>query len=432
VASTVRPPAKNPRTTRARGRTVSAEKEVSGRGTPRPRLAVTKGKKRMLSEREESGTPTTSHSGVDEDLEATPDREATEPLEDAMDVDALPRPKATVTRASARSSARKAPVKIERKSSAKPKPRLAPLDAVAGASFASSAASMPAQGDKLPVLSTRKPIPAAARVFAYWKDMQAYYSGTVMTYDRELQRYTIDFDDGLESLLPLESLRRCELRKGDIVLLPSATGASKVSGEVLEVHGNRGDSLVRITVKKKRTIKEEVVDAELKVVRVHNKTITASWGDRVLQAHEVEAMQNDNDCVASPSLRRSPSKRHTSMHAGTACGDMWAGYGFVTTGVSAEMQDAIQADEGIIVEEGWTAIYALHGQTRANGVWMARHEQLRYSFNKDMQRVFLLAEQPSQTPKYLMALALGIPCVSTEWITQSQREGVSGYLIEVR
>jgi len=46
---------------------------------------------------------------------------------------------------------------------------------------------------------------------------------------------------------------------------------------------------------------------------------------------------------------------------------------------------------------------------------VARLADVRYK-EHGIRTVFLLADEPNQKPKYLVALGLGIPCVSTNWL----------------
>jgi hypothetical protein len=408
----------------------------SARGNARGRSVTGKGKKRAVPERKESHTPTTPT--FDDDTATIPgdddDGASTEPMDDPMEVD-MPALRKPAPSRSSRINTRKTPLQTERKASAKSKSKITPHAVTAASSLASTVLSVHGQGDRLPELSTARKrgetanssVPLAARVFAYWKGNRSYYSGTVKTLQDG--SYEVFFDDGHFDFLEIRHLRQFSLRKGDLVHVPAASGSSSLGGQVLEILDNDGNLSVVVTYKNKRTKKEETLRHPLKHVKITEANVLLAWNDRLLQPGDIEPLETvELDSLASPSLRRSPSKRSTLTHSGIS-GDMWAGYGFVTTGVSSQLQDAIQADEGTIVEEGWTAIYALHGQLRQSGAWVARSEQMRYSFNKDMQRVFLLAEQPHQTPKYLMALALGIPCVSIEWITDSRRRGVGALIL---
>ena len=61
----------------------------------------------------------------------------------------------------------------------------------------------------------------------------------------------------------------------------------------------------------------------------------------------------------------------------------------------------------------WSDIFTLEGRHEyANKRWIITENDQEYVPVEDVESVFLLAEIMNRKPKYLIALALGIPCVS--------------------
>ena len=48
--------------------------------------------------------------------------------------------------------------------------------------------------------------------------------------------------------------------------------------------------------------------------------------------------------------------------------------------------------------------------------WTLTAKDIQWRRTKDIDRVFLISDGTHQKPKFLIALALGIPCVDVEWL----------------
>ena len=60
--------------------------------------------------------------------------------------------------------------------------------------------------------------------------------------------------------------------------------------------------------------------------------------------------------------------------------------------------------------------YLKEAFANANKRWTMSPKNLDFTGKDGIDRVFLLADSYNEKPKYLLALALGIPCVSLDWI----------------
>ena len=86
----------------------------------------------------------------------------------------------------------------------------------------------------------------------------------------------------------------------------------------------------------------------------------------------------------------------------------------------------IKVNGGVVIED-WLDIFSMEGtHHRENKRWTAHGEDVKWIERRDVEKVFLLSDDASQKPKYLIALALGIPCVSIDWL-DAVVEAVSPY-----
>jgi hypothetical protein len=80
---------------------------------------------------------------------------------------------------------------------------------------------------------------------------------------------------------------------------------------------------------------------------------------------------------------------------------------------------AIKHNGGTVIDD-WSSIFPMEGtHSQSNKRWIASQENFKFKPKPEfegLERVFLLADDYNQKPKFLVALALGIPCLSNEWI----------------
>lgn len=75
---------------------------------------------------------------------------------------------------------------------------------------------------------------------------------------------------------------------------------------------------------------------------------------------------------------------------------------------------------GSTVFDDWGSIIKMEGRhSNANHRWVIEKSDVSWTGSDDIERVFLLADDANQKPKFLIALALGIPCVHVSWLHDS-------------
>ena len=74
---------------------------------------------------------------------------------------------------------------------------------------------------------------------------------------------------------------------------------------------------------------------------------------------------------------------------------------------------------GGVVLDDWTCIFGMEGVVEQKGArWVLRQGDIRWreKTGQGVDKVFLISDDFHQKPKYLVALALGIPCLSVDWL----------------
>ncbi|KAJ1310489.1 hypothetical protein OPQ81_007222 [Rhizoctonia solani] len=279
----------------------------------------------------------------------------------------------------------------------------------------------PASGSTTPVTSGL----VGTRVLAWWHAGN-YFFGTVVSPEVK-GRCEIEFDDGTSSKVPLTRIRRATLRIGDDLKVTEANG-SVVDATVVDVSNWETKHKVRVSITEGGEEVRKMVES--RVISITTKTVGKSWGDRML-----------DEKLPVPSIKR----KGTVAQAGTTsrAGSKLSGYAFVLTlkaedvGVSEKELDGwktrlrakIEGQSGVVVDE-WEELFAVRGKVDANG-WYAEEMALQYVGGNswpDVRKVFLLSGKMGTTPKYLMALALGVPCLSYKWVDEFLQDDTSQWM----
>ncbi|KAL6300126.1 hypothetical protein BKA93DRAFT_741041 [Sparassis latifolia] len=287
----------------------------------------------------------------------------------------------------------------------------------AAAKAAKALADTPRPTKKLKASSSgvKEDFSAATRVFALWKQDGHYYAGTVYSISTTSPpRYLIHFDDRTESVVDLSKMRLCKFNIGDHVLL-----GDNQRGTIAVWTGCSADDEVTVKVDNGDDFETSVV--ELQEVRIASRTLVTEWKDRMLTTESVVT-------ALRPSLKVSPSpSKLTVVSAGSVriSRKPLAKTGFVVT-LSAgndnweAVKDGVMAsirNLGGVVIEDWTTIFTMEGShSQNNKCWILRKEDVRWIKSDTVERVFLLSDDANQKPKFLMALALGVPCISVGWL----------------
>jgi hypothetical protein len=252
----------------------------------------------------------------------------------------------------------------------------------------------------------------ATRVFALWKQDGHYYAGVIHSIEVG-DKYMVKFDDGTTAALNIDQMRRCELHVGDDVLVANRTRGSKVVNV---------DKLAEdfVTV----NLDDDMVDFEIRDIRIAHKTIAYTWRDRVLSADIIVATVKPTKVSPSPSklsVTSVPPVRGSRNK-------VLAKTGLIVT-LSAtngnwekdkeNVMNGVKNSGGFVIDD-LSAVVRMEGQhSMNNNRWVIDKADVHWIGGVEIERLFLLADDPNQKPKFLIALALGIPCLSTAWLRDS-------------
>ncbi|KAH7913741.1 hypothetical protein BJ138DRAFT_1133891 [Hygrophoropsis aurantiaca] len=253
----------------------------------------------------------------------------------------------------------------------------------------------------------------ATRVFALWKQDGHYYSGTVHSqHSSSSTRYLVKFDDGTEDTVDISKMRQCEVMIGDNVILVEGNVKGKVVG-----YGSSGAIQVEIDDGASLAIS----DVEIRELMIASRTLISQWKERMLSSDSIIPIIRPKPLQTSPSPSKLSIISATSVKGGRKS---LAKTGFVITlSVGSKNPDqekdninlAIKNNGGVVLDD-WSSVFSMQGTHIAgNKRWVATQKDLRWLRKDGIERVFLLSDDSSQKSKFLIALALGIPCISVEW-----------------
>jgi hypothetical protein len=262
--------------------------------------------------------------------------------------------------------------------------------------------------------ASKKSIEEATRVFALWKQDCHYYPGVVHSTNTDSE-YLVRFDDDTESWVKLDQLRALELRVGDDVLIPNRYRPSRV----VNIDG-QDDGKVQVFVD------EEVKTMQVSSLRIANKTVMFDWGDRIFTPLSIVPILKP----VKPHLSPSPSKLSmlsVPLVRGGAK-KVLARTGLIVTLTASngtwekekeKVMNAVKHSGGFVIDD-LTTILRMDGRHLQSGnAWVIKKTDVEWVGDEEIERLFLVADEPNQKPKFLIALALGIPCLNTEWLHES-------------
>jgi hypothetical protein len=263
---------------------------------------------------------------------------------------------------------------------------------------------------------TKSQHPTATRVFALWKAEAAYFAGVVCERVGPLDRFKIQFDDGDEDVVDVKNLRRLELRVGDRVSVIE----SQDKATIVNVDGQiYGTVVVQTTDEPTNEIEIEVIG-----IKIQSRAINAQWEDRTVHSDEIVTLMPPTKSETPSSLR--------NLSTGLNKKKVLAKVGIVVTlsvGSYLEKEkDSIHRNIrniGGTVLDDWSDIFSLAGEYSSNKKrWVITSDSIGTETKLDIQQVFLISDAANAKPRYLTALALGIPCVSITWL-EAMSSGVS-------
>ena len=356
---------------------------------PSPKLTSPR---RKGKEREDTEEDALAPGGRSDQVTPAPDEGSTEPADDLLmdtddDVPALRDVKT--------SSSRRRPPPSRRKAADGSAPRMA-----------SNTPSM-----ALGALSTKKNKkhhPTATRVFALWKQDAAYFSGIVFERVGQLDRFKINFDDGDEDIVDLKNLRRLELQISDRISIIE----SHEKATIANVDRQHQDTVtVRLT-------DEPSAELEIKVsgLKIQSRAIKSQWSNRTMNADEIVTLvSRTKPGTPTTSLRNSSASLSKKVLSKVGI--------VVTLSVGRDWEREkdmitriIRTNGGTVLDD-WSDIFSLVGEYSFNKKrWVITSDNIGTELKDDIHQVFLVSDAANAKPRFLTALALGIPCLSVEWL----------------
>ena len=243
------------------------------------------------------------------------------------------------------------------------------------------------------------------RVFARWPLCKHFYAGFVHSRSPvQSDFYVVQFDDGTECPVHISDLRQNELEEGDEVFVIGY----KQSGRVAATDRWDTERYVRVRVDTGGEL-----DVKAGSIKIHESVIDGCWRERLVHENSICTMLQAQGLTASTTKSAAVN--------GTSTSKFLKRIGFVVTMKSsddkdrAHIFDLIKNNGGKVIDD-WANLFPF-SPTQTDRSWVARRVDVKYK-DLGVQTVFLLADEPNQKPKYLVALALGIPCVSTQWLLE--------------
>ncbi|KAJ2932883.1 hypothetical protein H1R20_g4204, partial [Candolleomyces eurysporus] len=245
--------------------------------------------------------------------------------------------------------------------------------------------------------SSRSDDQPSIRVFALWSPTKSFYPGVVDYVDDKNQLYSVKFDDGQQAQVTINDIRLVKhLRQGDEIQVLDSSILYRFVGldEVTEA----------VTV----TDDEDEREVMLSHIILPGKTVKNQWKDRI---------PTKKMLVARP--RSAALPRPTALFENTTF-IISISAAKTVTDVRESLTNLIKVNGGSVAE--MLDIFEMVGATtKRSKRWIIRKGDVRYKAKAD--QIFLVADEATPKPKYLMALALGIPCLEKEWVDKSVEAG---------
>jgi len=267
-------------------------------------------------------------------------------------------------------------------------------------------------------------IEPVTRVFARWARDRAYYPGTIK--GQIGKRVTVFYDDDQTAEVDENHLRRCELKVGDAVMDLSCRPFKDVrvvncgdgilrKDDEIQVCGAGKEYALRVFQIKMR--EKHLAQMDDRKAESNELAVDAVWTQPAPRAVNGLKAVTPVRRSASTSVQSSPSRcdrRDT---------DLFGGLGFLITSPSQNEEQRkrkvakrILANGGTCANEIWD-FYEKPTMSDLSRGWEAIRLK---SESSQLRGVFLIViGTPTLTPKYLMALALGVPCLSANFVDEA-------------
>ena len=327
----------------------------------------------------------------------------------------------------------------------------------------------------MPDSSSRQPVTAPNRVFAHFNGTTpAYHPATCLqVVGSDDPRYTVRFDDGTVDTITAYSIKRLELRQGDLVKVdipgsrnkiyvvegmrdqqrpanppdpatPSRRGSAISTNNPafpeVDIHGF---ATVLVSPKQRGSVNSnpsECAQIAVPIAQLYlTQTMWASFKDRLFthilnKSQILTGLQTPSERPSTPSTPSSRSRRakttvlaqSRSMTTASSHGNvgLFRNMAFSITNVdrsedSGRIKSHISANGGTILEKGFDELFHIPALSRITASKETRDETLfeLTTAAKNLGFTCLIADRYCRRAKFVQALALGIPCLATRWIT---------------
>ena len=287
------------------------------------------------------------------------------------------------------------------------------------------------------------------RVYARVQDF--YYPGVVTSVD--MHELHITFDDTSFASYSLSNLEkkiiRCQLFEGDtVVRARDANGVKKgaakytiiallrkegeahqkdahpilASDDVVVVRPVSRSSQGNITTSRRKEGDEKwLVEATVIVTsrsKLENRTLTPEE----YRAYTRKDLSRNNISVDSPNIKKRTPATNPAFPIESA---VFSGFGIIVTstgiGLTEDIGKQIVRNGGTVIKE-FSEIFDSFDNRTSSQTDTSIQFRSDSAYSK-LNTIVLLAQSASTTPKYLNALALGVPCVSIAWMQDCLSEG---------
>lgn len=216
--------------------------------------------------------------------------------------------------------------------------------------------------------------------------------------------FSVVFDDGHEEDVDVEYMRQFELEPEDIVRVTQRRKGKMrtCSAQVLDVEQWDNDEIAEVHELDQGPDADDY-EVEGRLLSVPEDRIDDQWNERRVSTRTLLRDKDFHQPVRNESL---------------------TGIGFIITlpdlpKSKRSLVKLIEVSGGLVYED-WSAIVTLNGTVEVAGKRIVgRSSELR--IGKESRKttplaLFCLTDEARTTPKYLIALALGVPCLSMDWV----------------
>lgn len=292
-------------------------------------------------------------------------------------------------------------------------------------------------------LSTSTPATHAqekgTRVLAYYSHNNKYYPAWVhaISGSRAHVKY---FDDDEDTSVAISKLYRLELQIDDTICYQPKGNYQAVVVDISDLK-SKDEIRIRFMDGPKRG---DYGTVSMRDIHIPSRVVQSQWKDRVIDELEIMPATGRKHSRGTPSpskasmLSRSPSRQMGNRDIVNTALER---YGFVITlsvgDNRAKDKEALEATItrlGGVVLEDWSKLFSLDGKHsgKGNKQWSLNSKDVKYAPSRDpkianaidsVERIFLISDKENKKPRYLLALALGIPCVSADWLEEVRKDG---------